>query len=1049
LSMKCPKCNFDNPADTKFCGECATPLPSSEEIAAPLTETLETPKDELTTGSTFAGRYQIIEVLGKGGMGKVYRALDKKLNEEVALKLVKPEIASDKKTLDRFSNELKIARKIAHKNVGRMYELMEETGTHFITMEYVPGEDLKSFIKRAGPLSAGKTTFIAKQVCEGLAEAHGLGVVHRDLKPQNIMIDKEGNSRIMDFGIARSLKAKGITAEGAIIGTPEYMSPEQVEGKEADQRSDIYSLGVILYEMVTGRVPFEGDTPLSVAVKQKTETPEDPKKLNSQIPEDLSRVILRCLEKDKGKRYQDAGKVQAELDNIEKGIPTTERIVPERKPLTSREITVQFSLKKLLIPSLIIIAAIIIAIAVWQLLPKKQASPLLPQEKQAIAVISFENQTGDKAFDHLRKIIPNLLITNLEQSGYFQVTTWERMYDLLKQLGKENAEFIDRDLGFELCQMDGIDTIILGTFGKAADVFATDVKVLDVKTKNLLKSASSTGEGEGSILKTQIDELSKEIIKGIGLPETKIEAQKIQVTDVTTNSMEAYNNFIMGRELYLKFYYEDALPYLKKAVEIDPTFLQAYGTLFHTYRYVGNTQARDEALKKQKIFSHKATERGKLYIDRNYARYIEKNEEKALKILHQIAEKYPKEKGPHYSLGLYYQNRDPEKSLEEYKKVLELDPNYSFAHNQIGYLYLDLGNNEKAIEHFNKYVSLNPGDANPLDSLAEAYFRMGRLDEAIAKYKEALKIKPDFLTTLGNIPYVLALKENYSEAIQTIDRFTNIASSAGNKSRGYLLRAFYYFWTGQIEKSLLDLKKAEDLAQEVGDDSRMAFIEWSRMWIHYEKGDLEPSRKHNQARLNFMIKLYPDSNKYYECAYNFNSALIGLKEGKLEAAKSSLLDIEDALSDLTPSQKERTTMFFIPLLKAEIMLAEGFIKESIDAIEKIPPDNPPYLNSTHTLIAYNADPNREIASRAYLKLGDLDKAINKHERLITFDPNSKDRRLIHPKYHYRLATLYEQKGWKGKAIEHYEKFLDLWKDADPGIAEVEDAKKRRAGLLNE
>ncbi len=211
MGMKCPKCHFENPDDSKFCKECGTQIISSEEISVSPTETLETPKKELTTGSIFAGRYQIIEVLGKGGMGKVYRAIDKKLNEEVALKLVKPEIASDKKTLERFSNELKIARKIAHKNVGRMYELMEEKGIHFITMEYVPGEDLKSFIKRAGPLSAGKTTFIAKQVCEGLAEAHGLGVVHRDLKPQNIMIDKEGNSRIMDFGIARSLKAKGIT----------------------------------------------------------------------------------------------------------------------------------------------------------------------------------------------------------------------------------------------------------------------------------------------------------------------------------------------------------------------------------------------------------------------------------------------------------------------------------------------------------------------------------------------------------------------------------------------------------------------------------------------------------------------------------------------------------------------------------------------------------------------------------------------------------------------------------------------------------------------
>ncbi len=187
MGIKCPKCQFDNPDDSKFCKECGTQIISLEEI--PVTETLETPTKELTTGSVFAGRYQIIEVLGKGGMGKVYRALDKKLNEEVALKLVKPEIASDKKTLERFSNELKIARKIAHKNVGRMYELMEEKGTRYITMEYVPGEDLKRLIRKVGQFSAGKTVSIARQVCEGLAEAHRLGVVHRDLKPQNIMVD--------------------------------------------------------------------------------------------------------------------------------------------------------------------------------------------------------------------------------------------------------------------------------------------------------------------------------------------------------------------------------------------------------------------------------------------------------------------------------------------------------------------------------------------------------------------------------------------------------------------------------------------------------------------------------------------------------------------------------------------------------------------------------------------------------------------------------------------------------------------------------------------
>jgi serine/threonine-protein kinase len=727
MSKQCPKCKADNPETVKFCGECGTQLPSVADIE--VTETIEAPKDELTTGSTFAGRYQIIEELGRGGMGRVYKAHDTKIKEKIALKLIKHEIAKDKKTIERFSNELRLARKIRHKNVCGMFDLGEEKGTHYITMEFVPGEDLRSLIRRIGQLPIGKSISIAKQISEGLSEAHRLGVVHRDLKSNNIMIDKEGNVRIMDFGIARSLTGRDITDKGIMIGTPDYMSPEQVEGKDIDQRTDIYSLGIILYEMVTGRLPFEGETVLSIVHKHKFETPKEPSTLNPQIPEDLSRIVLKCLEKDKAHRYQRIEDLRSDLTKVEEGLSTIMRGPIEKEfktPTTTKER--------------------------WE---------------NSIAVLPFANMSADPEQEYFCDGIAEELINALTQIKDLRVVARTSAFSFKRK---------DTDIE-EIGKKLKVDKVLEGSVRKAGNRLRITAQLINVADGYHIWSDRYDRELE-DIFAIQ-DEVTLAIVDRMKVKLLGKEKQKL--TKRSTDNPEAYQLYLKARYFWEKRTsegYQKAKELYNKAIQIDPEFALPYAGLASLYTTLGvfGLGRPKEVFPKAKSLNDKALEidsnlafayRVKasisLYYDwdwsvaeRSFRKAIELNPgdalfhwiyalylcymsrfDEAIRKMKKAVNLDPLSLVINCDMGhIYYCARRYDESMKWYRKTLEIEANYGMAFFHMGLTYAVEKNYKESEKSFKKAIRLTDGLPWSVGLLSYVYSKLGKREKAESLLQE-------------------------------------------------------------------------------------------------------------------------------------------------------------------------------------------------------------------------------------------------------------------------------------------------------------------------
>ncbi len=895
--MLCPKCNFDNTKDSSYCKKCGTRIRFEEDAtsAASTVGTLTSSPGALAPGYTFAGRYQVFEEIGQGGMGRVYRVLDKEIDEKIVLKILNPEIAGDSKTIERFRNELKTARQISHKNVCRMYHFGKDEGVDYIAMEYVRGEDLKSMIKMMGRLSPGQAVSIARQVCAGLAEAHRLGVIHRDLKPQNIMIDRDGHVKIMDFGIARALKTEGITGAGMLIGTAEYMSPEQAEGKEVDERSDIYGLGTILYEILTGRVPFEGKSPLSVALKHKTEIPQDPKKINPQIPDDLSRLILRCLAKEPGRRYQSAEELFRELGEISKHIPDAEKYIPKRKPGTPT-VTMTISRKKWQTIGVFALVALVVAIVVLYL---GRGKPAPPSGGKRLVILPFEN-LGAPEDEYFADAITDEITARLANIGQLEVIGRASAINY-KKTGKSVQQ-----IGAEL----GVDHILSGTIRWQRQPGGVNkVRVTPALTKasdGRMVWASVYDEEISEVFEVQ-SQIAKRVAEALNIALLE-PAQKALEAKPTSNT-EAYDYYLRGHDYYnrgagTRNNLTISIEMFERAVELDPGFVHAYAGL-----------ARSHAMMYWYHFDHTP------------ARVAKANEAvgKALQLDPELPE-------THFALGVYYYycHLEYDRALEQLNLAREKQPKNSNILETIGYIKRRQGKMDETVAILKNALEINPRSLEIMYNLADTSYLLRNYVEAESMYRRGISFNPDYVriylgSSGGMANLYFGWRGDTIKVRELLEEVSRKALSSDDQDIFHYYSALANIFDRNLPQALhyLSLMSAEAM------DNQFYFISKARLYaqVYGLMDDKSKERDYyssDKSDLERRIEERPDDPRFHS-ALAIACAGLGLKEKAVQEAITG--------TELLPVSKEFWRGIFRVKDLAQVYVMVGEYDKAFDQIE--------------------------------------------------------------------------------------------------------------------